>query len=76
MGALTWGHIVALAGLADLLGALWFALSWWRVREYGYGTPLYARGRVARRLAVLSACSAILLIAIGALTPLWRMSIA
>ena len=73
---ITIGLIVMLAGLADLIGAFWFFSSWWQVRDYGYGTPLYARGRVARRLALLCAASAVILIAVGRLTPLWRMEVA
>ena len=73
---ITVGHIGALLGLIDLAAALLCFASWWRVRGYGYGTPLYARGRDSKRLARLCAVSGILLLAIARFTPLWALEVA
>jgi hypothetical protein len=73
---ITWGHVLmALAALAAL-GAIWYGIAWLRYRDAGRGTPLYARGRDARRAAVCGAVVAVLLGVIGCLTPLCTLPIA
>ena len=76
MGDITIGQILVAVGLLDALGAIWFGLRWARYRSEMRGTPLYARARDARRLTIVMAISAILLVAVGALTPLCGMRLA
>ena len=73
---ITWGHVLmALAALAAL-AAIWYGLSWYRHRGTGRGTPLYARARDARRATIWSSVAAVILAALGCLTPLCTMAIA
>jgi uncharacterized membrane protein YiaA len=73
---ITIGHILMLLGLLAGLYALWQASIWLRHRGFIYGTPQYARARDGKRFAVWSLVVAILLFAIGCLTPLCEMAIA
>ena len=69
---LTWGHLLIGLAVLALLYALWQLVTWARYRGAGHGrgTPGYARARDGRRYAVWAVLVALLLAAIGCLTPL------
>ena len=73
---ITLGHVLMLLGLLAALYALWQASIWLRHRGFVYGTPQYARARDGKRYAIWSLAAAVLLFAIGCLTPLCEMAIA
>lgn len=67
---LTLGHLLILAGGAvALYGALQLAIMLAN-RSHGPGTPQYARARDGRRFGTWAILAAILLVALGAFTPL------
>jgi hypothetical protein len=76
MSAVTWGAILVVSGLASAVSALFFFVSWWRMRDHGRGTPLYARGRSARRSTIYALIFAVLLLVLGRFTPLWEATLA
>jgi hypothetical protein len=67
---LTFGHLFALAAILAGLIALAAAFTWYRNSGHPRGTPLYARARDGRRLTILAGALALLLVAVGCLTPL------
>jgi hypothetical protein len=73
---ITIGHILMLLGALAALYALWQASIFLRHRGAGRGTPQYARRRDGKRYAVWGLLAALILFAIGCLTPLCEMAIA
>ena len=73
---ITLGHVLVLLGAAAALYALWQASIFLRYQSAGRGTPQYARRRDGRRYAVWAFLVALLLVALGCLTPLHEMAIA
>jgi hypothetical protein len=73
---ITVGHLLMLLGLVAALYALWQASIFLRHRSAGRGTPQYARRRDGRRYAIWGLIAALLLFAIGCLTPLCDLAIA
>ena len=73
---ITLGHVLMLLGLLIALYALWQASIWLKHRGHIYGTPQYARARDGKRYAIWSLAAALLLFAIGCLTPLCDVAIA
>ena len=73
---ITLGHVLLLLGALALLYALWQAAIFARHSGAGRGTPQYARRRDGRRYAVWGLLVALLLFALGWLTPLGEMAIA
>ncbi|HEX8064534.1 MAG TPA: hypothetical protein VF535_15135 [Allosphingosinicella sp.] len=73
---ITLGHVLMLLGLLVALYALYQASIWLKQRGHIYGTPQYARARDGKRYAVWSLIAAILLVALGCLTPLGELAIA
>ncbi|HYG46699.1 MAG TPA: hypothetical protein VD846_02050 [Allosphingosinicella sp.] len=73
---ITLGHLLMLLGLVALLYALWQASIFLKHASAGRGTPQYARRRDGRRYAVWGLLAALLLFALGCLTPLGEMAIA
>jgi len=71
----TYGHIFLAAAALALLAACFYAAAWLRHRGFGRGTPQYAHGRDGRRFAIWSLAAALLLAAIGCLTPLYGIAI-
>jgi hypothetical protein len=70
---ITWGHLlVLLAALIGLYGLVQL-VTWARHRGHGRGTPGYARARDGRRYATWSILTALILLAIGCLTPLCEL---
>lgn len=70
MENLTVGHVLLVVAAFEALGAIFCGLAWMRHRSELRGTPLYARGRDARRLTLWLAVSALFLLLLAALTPL------
>ncbi|HEX8513237.1 MAG TPA: hypothetical protein VF688_09030 [Allosphingosinicella sp.] len=75
-GTVTLGHLLILLGALAGLYALWQASIGLRHKGAGPGTPQYAHRRDGKRYAVWSALVAVLLIAIGLLTPLRDLALA
>jgi len=73
---ITLGHLLILLGALVALYALWQASIFLKHRGAGRGTPQYARRRDGKRYAVWGALAAVLLIALGCLTPLCDLAIA
>lgn len=73
--SITVGHLLMLAGLLAGLYALYQASIALRHRSHGRGTPGYARARDGRRYAIWGLALALLLFALGCLTPLCDMAI-
>ena len=73
---ITLGHVLMLLGALAALYALWQASIYLKYRSFGRGTPQYARRRDGRRYAVWGLTAALLLVALGCLTPLGDMAIA
>ncbi len=67
---ITLGHILVLLGALVGLYALWQASIFLKHKGAGRGTPQYARRRDGKRYAVWGLIVALLLIALGCLTPL------
>ena len=72
---ITIGHVLMLLGALAALYALWQASIWLRHRSFGRGTPQYARGRDGKRYAVWGLAAALILFALGRLTPLCTMTL-
>lgn len=67
---ITLGHLLVLAGgLVALYGTAQLAIMLAN-RSHGRGTPQYARARDGRRYGTWAILAAILLVALGAFTPL------
>jgi hypothetical protein len=75
-GTITLGHVLILLGALAGLYALWQASIWLRHKAAGPGTPQYAHRRDGKRYAIWGALVALLLIAIGRLTPLCDLPLA
>lgn len=73
---ITLGHILMLLAALAVLYALYQASIWLKNRGVVYGTPQYARARDGRRFAVWTLVVALILVALGCLTPLADMAIA
>jgi hypothetical protein len=73
---ITLGHILMLLGALAALFALWQASVFARHSGAGRGTPQYARRRDGRRYAVWALLAALLLFALGRLTPLADLPLA
>jgi hypothetical protein len=73
---ITYGHVLMLLGLIAGLYALWQVSIFLKYRSFGRGTPQYARRRDGRRYAVWGLIAALILFALGCLTPLCDMAIA
>ncbi|MGZ8326452.1 MAG: hypothetical protein ACXWUV_02940 [Allosphingosinicella sp.] len=67
---ITLGHVLILLGALAGLYALWQAMIFMKHGSAGRGTPQYARRRDGRRYAVWGLLVALLLVALGWLTPL------
>ncbi len=76
IAAVTWGHVLMLAGFLVGLFAVANLFRWVRQREFTRGTPQYADGRLARRSALYAFLVGLLLFAAGCLTPLAEAPIA
>jgi hypothetical protein len=72
---ITLGHLLALLGILVALYALWQASIFLKHQDAGPGTPQYARRRDGKRFAVWGALVAVVLIALGCLTPLCELAI-
>ncbi|MDP8994120.1 MAG: hypothetical protein M3N07_03915 [Pseudomonadota bacterium] len=72
---LTLGHLLTLAAALAALYALWQLAVWAGNRGHGRGTPQYARARDGRRYALWGFAAALLLVALGRLTPLGDMAL-
>ena len=73
---ITLGHVLMLvAALVAVYGLVQFA-AWFGNRNFGRGTPQYARARDGKRFAAWSFAVAALLLAAGALTPLAGLALA
>jgi hypothetical protein len=74
---ITVGHVLMLLGLVAALYGLVQLAGWLKYRgpQHGLGTPGYARARDGRRYGIWSLAAALLLFAIGCLTPLCQMAI-
>ena len=70
MEGLTVGHVLMAAAAADALVAIFYGSRWMRYSSELRGTPLYARGRDARRLAILLGGSVVVFLVLACLTPL------
>ena len=70
MENLTLCHVLTALAALDLLAAVFFGMSWMKYSKELRGTPLYARGRDARRLTIWLAIGAVLMLALAYLTPL------
>ena len=70
MENLTLGHVLLAIAALDVLAAIYFGLQWMKFSKELRGTPLYARGRDARRLTIWLVLGAIVMLVIGCLTPL------
>ena len=73
---ITFGHLLMLLGALAALCALWQASIFARHSGAGRGTPQYARRRDGKRYAVWALLVALLLIALGCLTPLRDLPLA
>lgn len=73
---ITLGHVLMLLAVLVALYALWQASIWLRHRGFVYGTPQYARARDGKRYAIFSLAAALLIVALGCLTPLSEVAIA
>lgn len=73
---ITLGHVLAALGALAGLYALWQASIFLRHKSAGRGTPQYARRRDGKRYAVWGLAAALLLFALGCLTPLGAIAIA
>jgi hypothetical protein len=73
---ITLGHVLMLLGLVAGLYALWQASIFLKHRSAERGTPQYARRRDGRRYAIWGLIAAIILFALGCLTPLCEVAIA
>ena len=73
---ITLGHVLMLLGALAALYALWQASIFVKHKSAGRGTPQYARRRDGRRYAVWGLIVALILFALGCLTPLGEMAIA
>jgi hypothetical protein len=72
---ITWGHVLVLLAVLAGLYAASQLVTWSRYRGHGYGTPGYARARDGRRFATWTIVLALILLAIGCLTPLAEAAI-
>ena len=70
MENLTVCHVLTALAALDLLAAVFFAMTWMKYSKELRGTPLYARGRDARRLTIWLAIGAVLMLGLAYLTPL------
>jgi hypothetical protein len=75
MENLTLGHVLMALAALETIGAIVSAINWARYRDQLRGTPLYARKRDARRLTILLAVSAAILLVLACLTPLGDIAI-
>ena len=73
--AYTVGDLIALLAAVAALWGLYQTSLWARHRSHGRGTPLYARARDGRRFAAWSFAAALLLLALGRLTPLGEITL-
>jgi hypothetical protein len=73
---ITLGHLLMLLGALAALYALWQASIFAKHAGAGPGTPQYARRRDGKRYAVWAVLVALLLLALGLLTPLGEMAVA
>ena len=69
MADLTLAHVLMALAALDILAAIFFAMTWMKYSKELRGTPLYARGRDARRLTIMLAIFAVLMLVVGCLTP-------
>jgi len=70
MENLTLCHILVALAALDLIAAIIFGMRWMRYSSELRGTPLYARGRDARRLTIWLVIGAVILLILAYLTPL------
>ena len=75
MENLTLCHVLTALAALDLLAAAFFGMTWMKYNKELRGTPLYARGRDARRLTIWLVIGAVLMLALAYLTPLGDMAI-
>jgi hypothetical protein len=73
---ITLGHLLVLLGALAALYALYQASVFLKHQGAGPGTPQYARRRDGKRYAVWGLLAALLLVALGFLTPLGEMAVA
>ena len=70
MENLTLCHVLVALAALDLIAAAFFAMTWMKYSKELRGTPLYARGRDARRLTIWLVVGAVLMLVLAYLTPL------
>lgn len=70
MENLTLCHVLVALAALDLLAAVYFGLQWMKYSKELRGTPLYARGRDARRLTIWLVLGAAIMLVLAYLTPL------
>ena len=70
MENLTVCHVLVALAALDLVAAALLGMRWMKYSKELRGTPLYARGRDARRLTIWLAIGAVLMLALAYLTPL------
>ena len=70
MESLTLGHILITVAALDLITAVFFAVKWMKFSKELRGTPLYARGRDARRLTIWLVIAAAVMVVLACFTPL------
>ena len=75
MENLTVCHILVALAALDLIAAAFFAMTWMKYSKELRGTPLYARGRDARRLTIWLVLGAVVMLALAYLTPLGDIAI-
>jgi hypothetical protein len=73
---ITLGHVLMLLGALAALYALWQVSIFLKHQGAGRGTPQYARRRDGKRYAVWGLIVALILFALGCLTPLSDLAIA
>jgi hypothetical protein len=74
--SITLGHLLVLLAALAILYALYQASIFLKHQGAGPGTPQYARRRDGKRYAVWALLAALLLVALGTLTPLGATAIA
>ena len=72
---LTLCHVLVALAALDLVAAILFGMRWMKYSSELRGTPIYARGRDARRVTIALVIGAVLMLALAYLTPLGGIAI-
>ena len=75
MENLTVCHVLVALAALDLVAAILFGMRWMKYSSELRGTPLYARGRDARRMTIGLVIGAIVLLILAYLTPLGAIAL-